>query len=162
MTDFPGKTVWFVPSIKSGNDIANRLRTNGKRVIQLSRKTFDTEYQKTKNNDWDYVVTTDISEMGANFRADRVIDPRRCLKPVILKDGPERVILAGPMPVTVASAAQRRGRIGRNHNKEGDQYIYMGQPLNNDEDHAHWTEAKMLLDNINTPEGIIPALFEPG
>nr|UVK35469.1 polyprotein [dengue virus type 1] len=161
ITDFPGKTVWFVPSIKSGNDIANCLRKNGKRVIQLSRKTFDTEYQKTKNNDWDYVVTTDISEMGANFRADRVIDPRRCLKPVILKDGPERVILAGPMPVTAASAAQRRGRIGRNQNKEGDQYIYMGQPLNNDEDHAHWTEAKMLLDNINTPEGIIPALFEP-
>nr|QTX93350.1 polyprotein [dengue virus type 3] len=161
ITDFVGKTVWFVPSIKAGNDIANCLRKNGKKVIQLSRKTFDTEYQKTRLNDWDFVVTTDISEMGANFKADRVIDPRRCLKPVILTDGPERVILAGPMPVTAASAAQRRGRVGRNPQKENDQYIFTGQPLNNDEDHAHWTEAKMLLDNINTPEGIIPALFEP-
>nr|UXX63138.1 polyprotein [dengue virus type 4] len=161
ITDYQGKTVWFVPSIKAGNDIANCLRKSGKRVIQLSRKTFDTEYPKTKLTDWDFVVTTDISEMGANFRAGRVIDPRRCLKPVILTDGPERVILAGPIPVTPASAAQRRGRIGRNPAQEDDQYVFSGDPLKNDEDHAHWTEAKMLLDNIYTPEGIIPTLFGP-
>nr|QVJ82483.1 polyprotein [dengue virus type 4]UDI89625.1 polyprotein [dengue virus type 4] len=161
ITDYQGKTVWFVPSIKAGNDISNCLRKSGKRVIQLSRKTFDTEYPKTKLMDWDFVVTTDISEMGANFRASRVIDPRRCLKPVILTDGPERVILAGPIPVTPASAAQRRGRIGRNPSQENDQYIFSGEPLRNDEDHAHWTEAKMLLDNIYTPEGIIPTLFGP-
>nr|ANY58849.1 polyprotein [dengue virus type 2]ART85716.1 polyprotein [dengue virus type 2] len=161
ITDFEGKTVWFVPSIRAGNDIATCLRKNGKKVIQLSRKTFDTEYIKTRNNDWDFVVTTDISEMGANFKAERVIDPRRCMKPVILTDGEERVILAGPMPVTPSSAAQRRGRIGRNPKNENDQYIYMGEPLENDEDCAHWKEAKMLLDNINTPEGIIPAMFGP-
>nr|ADU76233.1 polyprotein [dengue virus type 2] len=161
VTDFKGKTVWFVPSIKAGNDIAACLRKNGKKVIQLSRKTFDSEYVKTRANDWDFVVTTDISEMGANFKAERVIDPRRCMKPVILTDGEERVILAGPMPVTHSSAAQRRGRIGRNPKNENDQYIYMGEPLENDEDCAHWKEAKMLLDNINTPEGIIPSMFEP-
>nr|ANS59173.1 polyprotein [dengue virus type 2] len=161
VTDFKGKTVWFVPSIKAGNDIAACLRKNGKKVIQLSRKTFDSEYIKTRTNDWDFVVTTDISEMGANFKAERVIDPRRCMKPVILTDGEERVILAGPMPVTHSSAAQRRGRVGRNPKNENDQYIYMGEPLENDEDCAHWKEAKMLLDNINTPEGIIPSMFEP-
>ncbi|PCQ13472.1 hypothetical protein CQA34_28915, partial [Klebsiella pneumoniae] len=37
----------------------------------------------------------------------------------------------------------------------------MGEPLENDEDCAHWKEAKMPLDNINTPEGIIPSMFEP-
>nr|AOO19565.1 polyprotein [Zika virus] len=159
VTDHSGKTVWFVPSVRNGNEIAACLTKAGKRVIQLSRKTFETEFQKTKHQEWDFVVTTDISEMGANFKADRVIDSRRCLKPVIL-DG-ERVILAGPMPVTHASAAQRRGRIGRNPNKPGDEYLYGGGCAETDEDHAHWLEARMLLDNIYLQDGLIASLYRP-
>nr|AYA58334.1 polyprotein [Spondweni virus]AYA58335.1 polyprotein [Spondweni virus]AYA58336.1 polyprotein [Spondweni virus]AYA58337.1 polyprotein [Spondweni virus] len=161
ITDYPGKTVWFVPSVRMGNEISACLTKAGKSVIQLSRKTFETEYQKTKNGEWDFVVTTDISEMGANFKADRVIDSRKCLKPVILDDMEERVVLAGPMAVTPSSAAQRRGRIGRNPNKTGDEYYYGGGCAATDDDHAHWVEARMLLDNIYLQDNLVASLYKP-
>nr|YP_009227191.1 nonstructural protein NS3 [Spondweni virus] len=161
ITDYPGKTVWFVPSVRMGNEISACLTKAGKSVIQLSRKTFETEYQKTKNGEWDFVVTTDISEMGANFKADRVIDSRKCLKPVILDDMEERVVLAGPMAVTPSSAAQRRGRIGRNPNKTGDEFYYGGGCAATDDDHAHWVEARMLLDNIYLQDNLVASLYKP-
>nr|QJW38943.1 polyprotein [Saint Louis encephalitis virus] len=160
ITNFTGRTVWFVPSVKSGNEIAICLQKAGKRVIQLNRKSFDTEYPKTKNNEWDFVVTTDISEMGANFGAHRVIDSRKCVKPVILEDD-DRVILNGPMAITSASAAQRRGRIGRNLSQIGDEYHYGGATNEDDHDLANWTEAKILLDNIYLPNGLVAQMYQP-
>nr|AIU94739.1 polyprotein [Aroa virus] len=161
VTDFEGKTVWFVPSIRNGQEIANCLIKAGKRVIQLNRKTFDTEYKKTKQDDWDFVITTDISEMGANFHASRVIDSRKAIKPVVVTDGEERVIMNGPALVTSASAAQRRGRIGRNPNQPGDTYLYGGGVDDSDTNNVCWTEARMLLDNINIPGGLIASFYQP-
>ncbi|QXU65801.1 polyprotein [Aripo virus] len=161
VTSFSGKTIWFVPSIKNGNQIAGCLSRAGKKVIILNRKTFDAEYTRTKSSDWDYVITTDISEMGANIKADRVLDSRLTIKPIITTVPEERVILSGPIPVTAASAAQRRGRIGRNPLKHADQYIYGGPIAEADDDMAHWVEAKMLMDNITIPGGIYPQFYEP-
>nr|ATG32103.1 polyprotein [Rocio virus] len=161
ITDYTGKTVWFVPSVRSGNEIAMCLTKAGKKVIQLNRKSYETEYQKCKGNDWDYVVTTDISEMGANFGAHRVIDSRKCVKPVIINDGEGRVQLNGPLPITASSAAQRRGRVGRDPTQSGDEYYYGGPITNDDTGHAHWIEAKMLLDNIQLQNGLVAQLYKP-
>nr|AIU94743.1 polyprotein [Ntaya virus] len=161
ITDYTGKTVWFVPSVKMGNEIAMCLTKAGKKVIQLNRKSFDNEYPKCKTGDWDFVVTTDISEMGANFGASRVIDSRKCIKPVIIEDGEGSVQLNGPVPITAASAAQRRGRVGRNPVQVGDEYHFAGPTSEDDHDFAHWKEAKILLDNINLPNGLVAQLYEP-
>nr|AHF27230.1 polyprotein [Murray Valley encephalitis virus] len=161
ITDYPGKTVWFVASVKIGNEIAQCLQRAGKRVIQLNRKSYDTEYPKCKNGDWDFVITTDISEMGANFGASRVIDCRKSVKPTILDEGEGRVILGVPSAITSASAAQRRGRVGRNPSQIGDEYHYGGGTSEDDTMLAHWTEAKILLDNIHLPNGLVAQLYGP-
>nr|WHA03979.1 polyprotein [Tembusu virus] len=161
ITDFQGKTVWFVPSVKSGNEIAVCLTKAGKKVIQLNRKSFDSEYPKCKSGEWDFVITTDISEMGANFGAQRVIDSRKCIKPVIIEDGEGSVQMNGPVPITSASAAQRRGRVGRDVTQIGDEYHYSGPTSEDDHDFAHWKEAKILLDNINMPDGLVAQLYGP-
>nr|YP_009350103.1 polyprotein [Yaounde virus]ABW76843.2 polyprotein [Yaounde virus] len=161
ITEHVGKTVWFVPSVKIGNEIAQCLQRAGKRVIQLNRKSYDTEYPKCKNGEWDFVVTTDISEMGANFGANRVIDSRKSVKPTILEEGEGRVILSGPAAITAASAAQRRGRIGRNPTQVGDEYHYGGHTNEDDSNLAHWTEARIMLDNINLPNGLVAQLYQP-
>nr|AIU94742.1 polyprotein [Naranjal virus] len=161
ITEYEGKTVWFVPSVRMGNEIAACLGKAKKKVIQLSRRTFNTEYPKCKQGDWDFVVTTDISEMGANFKATRVIDSRRAIKPSIMSDQEERVVLSGPLPISPASAAQRRGRIGRNPNQLGDEYVFSGLTQSNDEGNACWTEARMLLDNIHMQNGLIAQLYGP-
>nr|AWA45337.1 polyprotein [Bagaza virus] len=159
--DYPGKTVWFVPSVKMGNEIAVCLTKAGKKVIQSNRKSCDSEYPKCKTGEWDFVITTDISEMGANFGASRVIDSRKCIKPVIIEDGEGSVQLNGPVPITAASAAQRRGRIGRSYVQVGDEYHFSGPTSEDDHDFAHWKEAKILLDNINLPNGLVAQLYEP-
>ncbi|AAV34152.1 polyprotein [Aroa virus] len=161
ITEYGGKTVWFVPSVRMGNEIAACLTKAKKKVIQLSRRTFNTEYPKCKQGDWDFVVTTDISEMGANFKATRVIDSRRAIKPSIMQDQEERVVLSGPTPISPASAAQRRGRVGRNPNQLGDEYVFSGLTQANDEGNACWTEARMLLDNIHMQNGLIAQLYGP-
>ncbi|ACJ64915.2 polyprotein [T'Ho virus] len=161
ITEYDGKTVWFVPSVKTGNEIAMCLIKAGKKVIQLNRKSYDTEYQKCKTTEWDFVITTDISEMGANFKASRVIDSRKCVRPVVLEEGDGRVLLNGPMPITAASAAQRRGRIGRDPNQVGDEYFFGGGTIEDDSNHAHWMEARILLDNMWLQNGLVPQLYKP-
>nr|AID60238.1 polyprotein [Usutu virus] len=161
ITEYTGKTVWFVASVKMGNEIAQCLQRAGKKVIQLNRKSYDTEYPKCKNGDWDFVITTDISEMGANFGASRVIDCRKSVKPTILEEGEGRVILSNPSPITSASAAQRRGRVGRNPSQIGDEYHYGGGTSEDDTIAAHWTEAKIMLDNIHLPNGLVAQMYGP-
>nr|ABD85067.1 polyprotein precursor [West Nile virus] len=161
ITEYTGKTVWFVPSVKMGNEIALCLQRAGKKVVQLNRKSYETEYPKCKNDDWDFVITTDISEMGANFKASRVIDSRKSVKPTIITEGEGRVILGEPSAVTAASAAQRRGRIGRNPSQVGDEYCYGGHTNEDDSNFAHWTEARIMLDNINMPNGLIAQFYQP-
>ncbi|AGI03959.1 polyprotein [New Mapoon virus] len=158
ITNYGGKTVWFVPSIKQGMELALSLQKAGKRVVQLNRKTFETDYPKCKKDNWDFVITTDISEMGANFNADRVIDSRKTIKPVLV-DG--RVVLQGPIAITASSAAQRRGRVGRRSDRLGDVYAYSGHTNEDNSDHATWVEARMLLDNIHVQGAVVAQLYTP-
>ncbi|AHW82954.1 polyprotein [Nhumirim virus] len=163
ITTFTGKTVWFVPSIRTGFELGNCLAKQQKKVIHLNRRTFDENYSKARNSEWDFVMTTDISEMGANFNADRVIDSRECFKPMIKMDsnGNERVVLEGPIPITASSAAQRRGRVGRRKDCSGDEYVFCGKTSEENGDHVTWTEARILLDNINVRGGLLANLYKP-
>nr|UBB38803.1 polyprotein [Stratford virus] len=158
ITEFQGKTVWFVHSIKQGAELGTCLQKAGKKVIYLNRKSFESEYPRCKKEDWDFVITTDISEMGANFKADRVIDPRKTVKPILM-DG--RVSMQGPIAISPASAAQRRGRIGRNPEKLGDVYAFSGNVSSDNEEHVSWIEARMLLDNIHVQGGVVAQLYTP-
>nr|WGG62775.1 polyprotein [Trionyx sinensis flavivirus] len=158
ITNFPGKTVWFVPSIRAGQEISNCLKKSGKKVIQLNRKTFEEEYKRAKTDEWDFVITTDISEMGANFKASRVIDGRTSYKPVLAGEG---VILQGPIPITAASAAQRRGRIGRVKGEDGDEYIYYGKTSEDNENNVAWLEARILMDNVHVRGGLMAEFYGP-
>lgn len=161
ITDYSGRTVWFVPSIRMANTIASCLVRAGKVVIVLHSGSFNEEYQKTKSGNWDFVVTTDISEMGANFKASRVIDSRLSIKPMFSYAPSERVVIGMPRPVSPASAAQRRGRVGRDPRQLGDQYIY-GGPIGEDSaEYVHWTEARILMDNVTVPGGLYPQFYEP-
>ncbi|AHH82586.1 polyprotein [Tyuleniy virus] len=154
ITDFDGRTAWFVASIREGGLIAQALRKRGKKVVCLNSKTFEKEYSSIAEENPDFIVTTDISEMGANLGVERVIDNRMNIKPIILED---RVEMSEPRPVTPASAAQRRGRVGRMKGKRAE-YVFNGNVDYDDSGLAQWTEAQMLLDNMTGPRGPV-ALF---
>nr|YP_009345037.1 polyprotein [Saumarez Reef virus]ABB90674.1 polyprotein [Saumarez Reef virus] len=154
ITDFEGRTAWFVASIREGGLIAQALRRRGKKVVCLNSKTFDKEYGSIAEEKPDFIITTDISEMGANFGVERVIDGRQNIKPIITD---ERVELSEPRPVTPASAAQRRGRVGRTKGKKAE-YVYHGEVEADDSCLAQWVEGQMLLDNMMSQRGTV-ALF---
>nr|YP_009513190.1 polyprotein [Royal Farm virus]ABB90673.1 polyprotein [Royal Farm virus] len=157
ITEFEGRTAWFVPSIARGAAIAKTLRQKGKTVICLNSKSFEKEYHRVQEEKPDFVVTTDISEMGANLDVHRVIDGRTNIKPEEV-DG--SVELTGVRRVTTASAAQRRGRVGR---KEGqtDSYVYSGQCDDDDSSLVQWKEAQILLDNITAVRGPVATFYGP-
>nr|QTA74161.1 polyprotein [Kama virus] len=155
ITDFDGRTAWFVASIREGGLIAQALRRRGKKVVCLNSKSFDKEYGTIAEEDPDFVVTTDISEMGANLNVERVIDGRLSIKPVIQDD---RVELSEPRPVTPASAAQRRGRVGRMKGKRAE-YVFQGEVDADDSGCACWTEAQMLLDNMTGQRAPVAMFF---
>nr|USV40722.1 polyprotein [Powassan virus] len=157
ITEFEGRTAWFVSSIAKGGAIARTLRQKGKSVICLNSKTFDKDYGRVREEKPDFVVTTDISEMGANLDVNRVIDGRTNIKPEEI-DG--RVELAGTRRVTTASAAQRRGRVGR-HEGRTDTYVYSGQCDDDDSSLVQWKEAQILLDNITTVRGPVATFYGP-
>nr|NP_775520.1 non-structural protein NS3 [Powassan virus] len=157
ITEFEGRTAWFVPSIAKGGAIARTLRQKGKSVICLNSKTFDKDYGRVHEEKPDFVVTTDISEMGANLDVNRVIDGRTNIKPEEI-DG--KVELIGTRRVTTASAAQRRGRVGR-HEGRTDLYVYSGQCDDDDSSLVQWKEAQILLDNITTVRGPVATFYGP-
>nr|YP_009344961.1 polyprotein [Bouboui virus]ABI54473.1 polyprotein [Bouboui virus] len=150
-------TVWFLPSIKSANLVAACLRRAGKNVIVLNRSTYEQVYPTIKLKRPDFILATDIAEMGANLPVERVIDCRTAFKPV-LHDG--RVTLKGPLRIAAASAAQRRGRIGRDPNRDGDTYVYAEDTTEENHDLVCWTEGSMLLDNMQVPGGFVASLYE--
>ncbi|ABI23561.1 polyprotein [Entebbe bat virus] len=151
-------TAWFLPSIRCANVMANFLKKNGKTVVVLNRRTFDQEYPKIKDSRPDFILTTDIAEMGANLPVERVIDGRTCMRPV-LNDARNRVEIQGPMPITASSAAQRRGRVGRNPDRHTDTYVYDGDTSEDNSDLVCWKEALLLLDNMEIPGGFAMTLF---
>nr|YP_009345034.1 polyprotein [Gadgets Gully virus]ABB90669.1 polyprotein [Gadgets Gully virus] len=157
ITEYEGRTAWFVPSIAKGGAIARTLRQKGKSVICLNSKTFDKDYHRVHEEKPDFVVTTDISEMGANLDVDRVIDGRTNIRPEEI-DG--KVELIGTRRVTSASAAQRRGRIGRKEGKS-DIYVYSGTCDDDDSSLVQWKEAQILLDNITSLRGPVSTFYGP-
>nr|QAU20974.1 polyprotein [Yokose virus] len=154
----PRPTAWFMPSIRASNIMAAFLKKNGKKVVVLNRKTFDKEYTVLREEKPDFILTTDIAEMGANLPVERVIDPRTCMRPVLIEDK-NRVELQGPLPITASSAAQRRGRIGRNPDRNTDSYMYEGETSEDNGDLVCWKEALIILDNMEIPGGFTMGLF---
>nr|YP_009126871.1 polyprotein [Jutiapa virus]AJA91182.1 polyprotein [Jutiapa virus] len=157
ISDYEGRTAWFVPSQNAGNGIAKTLRGLGKKVIILTSKTFHDAYPKIKEEKPDFVLTTDISEMGANLDVDRVIDPRTTLKPTEKGDVVE---VSGERKITPASAAQRRGRVGRIVGRKAD-YVYQGDVNPDDSELVCWKEAQMLLDNMESRSGQASVFYGP-
>nr|YP_009345035.1 polyprotein [Kadam virus]ABB90670.1 polyprotein [Kadam virus] len=157
ITSYEGRTAWFVPTIRQGGVIAAALRKRGKTVICLNSKSFEKEYPRVLEEKPDFVVTTDISEMGANLDVTRVIDDRTNVKPEEVDGG---VDIVGTRRVTTASAAQRRGRVGRKENSN-DWYIYSGECDDDDSSLVQWSEAQMLLDNITSYRGPMSTFYGP-
>ncbi|AIV98055.1 polyprotein [Paraiso Escondido virus] len=153
------RTLWFVPSIRSGNEIAACLRRLGKSVSVLNRKTFEREYPLIKSKKPDFILATDIAEMGANLHVERVIDSRTMCRPVLAASEGERVIIKSGMTVSAASAAQRRGRVGRDPCRETDTYIFHGPTSEDNQDLVCWTEAAMMLDNMEVQGGMVASLY---
>ncbi|ACN41908.1 polyprotein [Yellow fever virus 17D/Tiantan] len=151
-------TAWFLPSIRAANVMAASLRKAGKSVVVLNRKTFEREYPTIKQKKPDFILATDIAEMGANLCVERVLDCRTAFKPVLVDEG-RKVAIKGPLRISASSAAQRRGRIGRNPNRDGDSYYYSEPTSENNAHHVCWLEASMLLDNMEVRGGMVAPLY---
>lgn len=113
-------------------------------AVPLHRANFATNYVRAVSNETTLVVSTDISEMGANLGVDTVIDTRRVLRPVV--DSERRVKLA-ETNITTPSMIQRRGRTGR---RAPGCYVYPvdSETEENPVSWACWPEAQMILDQI--------------
>nr|AFE86158.1 polyprotein [Culex flavivirus] len=133
-----GKTIIFVPTQHQANTLASELGG-----VSLTRESFDVAIGKARKQETQFIVSTDISEMGANLGVQTVIDTRVAVKPVIS----EGSVMLEKVGITQASAIQRRGRTGR---REAGKYIYpIGSELENDAtEWACWTEAQMILDQM--------------
>nr|WAB23640.1 polyprotein [Dakar bat virus] len=157
ITEFEGRTAWFVPSYNSAVKISKSLKERGKKTLILTSKTFHDNYPKIKEEEPDFILTTDISEMGANLDVERVIDPRTTLKPI---EKGNSVEISGEMQITPASAAQRRGRVGRTKGKRAE-YFYQGPVEMDDSILVSWKEAQMLLDNMDSKVKSISHFYGP-
>nr|WIW57557.1 polyprotein [Quang Binh virus] len=133
-----GKTIVFVATQHQATSLARDLKG-----VALTRETFDSAIAKARNPETEFVVSTDISEMGANLGVKTVIDTRIAVKPVMSEGG----VMLEKVGITEASAIQRRGRTGR---REEGQYIYpIGVELEHEPTNwACWTEAQMVLDQM--------------
>nr|WAB23641.1 polyprotein [Bukalasa bat virus] len=157
ITEFEGRTAWFVPSYNAAIKISKSLKERGKKTLVLTSKTFHDNYPKIKEEQPDFILTTDISEMGANLDVERVIDPRTTLKPV---EKGASVEISGEMQITPASAAQRRGRVGRTKGKKAE-YVYQGEVESDDSVLVCWKEAQMLLDNMDSKVRAVSHFYGP-
>lgn len=133
------KVVWFVPTIRLTQELAAKYEG-----VALNRNTFENSYQLAKSEKTRLVVTTDISEMGANFNADVVLDSGTRNVPVILdQDLDEERVELRLQQASNASLNQRRGRIGRR--KDGHYYKEKIDDISQVKE-AAWVEAQMILD----------------
>nr|YP_009256192.1 polyprotein [Edge Hill virus]C8XPB2.1 RecName: Full=Genome polyprotein; Contains: RecName: Full=Capsid protein C; AltName: Full=Core protein; Contains: RecName: Full=Protein prM; Contains: RecName: Full=Peptide pr; Contains: RecName: Full=Small envelope protein M; AltName: Full=Matrix protein; Contains: RecName: Full=Envelope protein E; Contains: RecName: Full=Non-structural protein 1; Short=NS1; Contains: RecName: Full=Non-structural protein 2A; Short=NS2A; Contains: RecName: Full=Non-structur len=151
-------TVWFLPSIRAANNIAACLRRSERSVVVLNRQTFETVYPTIKTKKPDFILATDIAEMGANLGVERVIDCRTSYKPVLTTDG--RVVIKGPLRIPASAAAQRRGRVGRCKDRDTDSYVYSEETSEDNGHYVCWTEASMLLDNMEVKGGMVAPLYD--
>lgn len=148
------KTIVFVPTIVQARKLSDQIPGS----VVLSRETFDVNMARAADPETTMVISTEISEMGANLGVDTVIDSRLCVRPVV--DGRTRVRLER-VPITHASAVQRRGRTGR---RQPGRYVFDARIEPSDEC-SHWVcwkEAQMLLDQLDmTPMPEEAENFDP-
>lgn len=135
------KVVHFVPTIAKTQ--ANAAKYQG---IAVNRRNFEKNYQPSTDDTCRYVATTDISEMGANFNADVVVDERLTNTPVVINQGleQEQVILS-MQETNNASRNQRRGRVGR---RKPGVYHALSDTRGTEHEEVCWMEAQMILDNL--------------
>lgn len=134
------KTILFVPSHNQANTLASAIPGS----VPLHRANFSSNYAQAGDAATALVISTDISEMGANLGVDLVIDTRRALRPLV--DSATRVKLV-ETNITTSSMIQRRGRTGR---REPGTYVYPidSQTEENPVSWVCWPEAQMILDQL--------------
>ncbi|AZB73874.1 polyprotein precursor [Sabethes flavivirus] len=133
------RTVVFLPTKQE----CDRLRNATPNSVSIHRGTFEVEKELVPANT-KVIYTTDISEMGANFDADTVIDSQVSIKPVAIDDCNVGLKLVG---APMSSRIQRRGRIGR---RGPGFYVFPVKSVeaSTGEDWICWVEAQMLLDQL--------------
>lgn len=136
-TELDGNCLIFVPSKHIGEAIIRNFSNS----ILLSRATFETNYPKITDPNPRYIFTTDISEMGANYDVDHVLDCQTSYKPTLAFGE----VHLQELPTTIASHIQRRGRVGRT--KEGT-YHSPNSAHGSASQYACWVEAQIIMDNL--------------
>jgi len=122
----PGKkVVVFLGNVQGANESVNSLRAylRGRvdhTVVLVHRNTFSTGYPLAKEDrpNGSIILTTSVSECGANYNADIVIDSMAQLRYESDKAGTHVRVKMGI--ISEAQYVQRRGRVGRR--KEGIYY----------------------------------------
>lgn len=106
----------FVPSYEgkranSAKNLARKLLDMPQRLVVLSRATYASQQAeiKRKTQRGLIIITTSISECGANYDLDAVFDTCRQYRYVVTDKG----VVGQETPITQAQMVQRRGRVGR-------------------------------------------------
>lgn len=148
-----GNCLIFVPSKNIGESIMKHFKNS----LLLSRSTFEVNYPKIAIQKPRYIFTTDISEMGANYDVDHVLDCQTAYKPLLAEDE----VLLQEIPTTLASHIQRRGRVGRYREST---YHSPNSTHGNAKRYVCLAEAQIIMDNLQevvTPMPEEAEFFEP-
>lgn len=112
------KVIVFVPTKKAVNEWTKLIPVS-LNPVGLYREAFETVDPLAARPTTRWIVTTNISEMGANFGADICVDTGKTNVPVV-SDGRVTLQLGEE---SIASLIQRRGRVGR---ENAGTYYYPG------------------------------------
>lgn len=144
------KILWFAPTA-TGTDgcisMRNHFKKNGAHSYALTRETFETSFHQARDAQNSIIVTTNISECGANFNAQVVIDVGRQLSPMQHPQGGIRLRLRA---TTTSAATQRRGRIGRTAGEENWYYTMNPNAIRTDEDPLIEAESDDLVAHVTS------------
>ncbi|AMR97399.1 polyprotein [Culiseta flavivirus] len=134
------KTVVFVPTKRE----CDKLHAATPQSISLHSETFEENAPKAMRDNIRVIFTTDISEMGANFNVDTVIDTRTTIKPVLAGENQVALVKVG---APLSSRIQRQGRTGR---RASGRYVMpvLDPPPSDCLNWICWMEAQMILDQI--------------
>lgn len=122
------RQIAFLPSDigKFGvESLKNELIQNGVKtpIVELSREKYVTNSTLASKSGPIIILTTDISEMGANYDVDVCYISGYKQTPV--ENPIDRVIDLRPRPLTISSYVQQRGRVGRR--RTGDVHVWKPQ-----------------------------------
>nr|ASA45771.1 polyprotein [Calbertado virus] len=136
-----GRTVVFLPTKKE----CDRLKSLIPNSVSIHRDSFEQDAAQVLNDDVKVILTTDISEMGANYNVDVVIDNCLTIKPLYIAENLVELKLVG---APISSQIQRRGRTGR---RRPGKYVYPTRATidSREADWVCWREAQMILDQID-------------